>query len=414
MLIRIPVKEAKLGMYIHEVCGSWLEHPFWRSHFLLDSEADLKRLKGSGVTEIWVDDTKGKSPERKNQAMTELEATASVDAILAVQEEAQHVAEILTELHEGPKKLSVEEELQQAKAVCHHAEEQVKSLFTQARLGKALDKQGSINIVEEISNSIFRNQSALISLARIKTKDDYTYLHSVAVCALMISLARQLKLDEKTIQLAGLGGLLHDIGKIRIPLSVLNKPSSLTEEEFTVIQGHPSAGYNILKQGGDFPDEVLDVCLHHHEKMDGSGYPDKLGADKISLMAKMGAVCDVYDAITSDRPYKAGWRPGTAIRKMAEWSKGHFDQKVFHAFVKAVGIYPTGSLVKLSSGHLAVVCDQEEGALLKPVVKLVYSIHQEQRMNPEHLNLNHHDNEIVSQEDPTKWGFEDIDSLWRD
>ena len=414
MLIRIHVKEAKLGMYIHEVCGSWLEHPFWKSHFLLDSEADLKRLKGSGVTEIWIDDTKGKSPERKSDSMTELEATASVDAILAVQEEAQHVAEVLTELHASPKKLSVADEMKQAEDVCHHAEEQVKHLFTQARLGKALDKEGSLNIVEEISNSIFRNQNALISLARIKTKDDYTYLHSVAVCALMISLARQLKLDEKHIQLAGLGGLLHDIGKIRIPLSVLNKPSSLTEEEFAVVQGHPSAGYHILKQGGEFPEEVLDVCLHHHEKMDGSGYPDRLVANQISLMAKMGAVCDVYDAITSDRPYKAGWRPGTAIRKMAEWSKGHFDEKIFHAFVKALGIYPTGSLVKLSSGHLAVVCDQEEGALLKPVVKLVYSIHQEQRIDPEHINLSHHDHEIVSQEDPAKWGFEDIDSLWRD
>jgi len=414
MLIRIHVKEAKLGMYIHEVCGSWLEHPFWKSHFLLDSESDLKRLKGSGVTEIWIDDTKGKSPERKSQAMTEVEAKASVDAILAVQEEAQHAAEVITELHHSPKKLSVAEELKQAEEVCHHAEEQVKNLFNQARLGKALDKQGSINIVEEISRSIFRNQNALIGLARIKTKDDYTYLHSVAVCALMISLARQLKLDENTIQLAGLGGLLHDIGKIRIPLSVLNKPSSLTEDEFTIIKGHPMAGYNILKQGEEFPEEVLDVCLHHHEKMDGSGYPDKLGGDKISLMAKMGAVCDVYDAITSDRPYKAGWRPGMAIRKMAEWSKGHFDERIFHAFVKAIGIYPTGSLVKLSSGHLAVVCDQEEGALLKPVVKLVYSIHQERRIDPEHINLNHNDHEIVSQEDPAKWGIEDIDALWRD
>jgi len=414
MLIRINVKEATLGMYIHEVCGSWLEHPFWKSHFLLDSEADLKRLKGSGVSEVWIDDSKGKSPQYQSQSMSEVEATASVDAILAVQEEAQHVAEVLVEIHEGPKKLSVAEEMKQAEEICERAEEQVKHLFTQARLGKALDRSGSVNIVEEISHSIFRNPNALISLARIKTKDDYTYLHSVAVCALMISLSRQLGLDEKTTQLAGLGGLLHDIGKIRIPLSVLNKPSSLTEEEFTVIQGHPSAGFNILKESGEFPDEVLEVCLHHHEKMDGSGYPDKLMGDRISMMAKMGAVCDVYDAITSDRPYKAGWRPGTAIRKMAEWSKGHFDEKVFHAFVKAVGIYPTGSLVKLSSGHLAVVCDQEEGALLKPVVKLVYSIHQEQRIDPEHMNLSHHDHEIVSQEDPSKWGFQDIDSLWRD
>lgn len=414
MLVKINVKEVQMGMHIHEICGSWLEHPFWRTQFLLDSESDLKRLRESGISELWVDTSKGISPEPKLESTTEAETIASVDAMLAIQEQAQHVAEVLIEAHEAPQKISIAEEMKQAAEVCQQAEEQVKHLFTQARLGKALDTEGSINIVEEISHSIFRNPNALISLARIKTKDDYTYLHSVAVCALMISLSRQLGLDEKMVQTAGLGGLLHDIGKIRIPLAVLNKPSSLTEDEFAIVQGHPSAGFHILQHNGGFPQEVLEICLHHHEKVDGSGYPDKLTGDRISLMAKMGAVCDVYDAITSDRPYKVGWRPGTAIRKMAEWSKGHFDEKIFHAFVKAVGIYPTGSLVKLSSGHLAVVCDQEEGALLKPVVKLVYSIHEEQRIDPEHINLSHHDHEIVSQEDPARWGFQDIDEIWRD
>jgi putative nucleotidyltransferase with HDIG domain len=268
--------------------------------------------------------------------------------------------------------------------------------------------------VDEISSSVMRNPGALISLARLKTADDYTYMHSVAVCALMVALAGQLRLDEEQIRAAGMSGLLHDLGKAMMPMEVLNKPGKLTDEEFTIIKSHPVEGHRLLVEGGTVGEIPLDVCLHHHEKVDGTGYPHHLKGDEISLFAKMGAVCDVYDAITSNRPYKAGWDPAESIRKMTEWSKGHFDERIFQGFVKSIGIYPTGSLVRLTSGRLAVVVEQSEKSLLAPRIKAFFSTKSLTYVTPELIDLSRPGvaEKITSREDAAKWGIKNIDQFW--
>lgn len=281
-------------------------------------------------------------------------------------------------------------------------------------MGKAVDAAGAQRLVDEISDSVARNASALISLARLKTADDYTYMHSVAVCAMMIALARQLGLDEAQTRSAGLAGLLHDLGKARMPMEVLNKPGKLTESEFGVMKSHPVEGHQMLLAVGNVDPIALDVCLHHHEKTDGSGYPKGLKGDEISLFAKMGAVCDVYDAITSNRPYKAGWDPAESLRKMAEWAKGHFDHQVFQAFVKSLGIYPIGSLVRLGSGRLAVVVEQSSRSLTMPLVKAFYSTKSDLRIPPELIDLSvpNCSDKIAGREDPAQWKFPDLNELW--
>ncbi len=246
-------------------------------------------------------------------------------------------------------------------------------MFKEVRMGKALNIASTMQVVDEISDSISRNKNAFVSLARLKHKDDYTYMHSIAVCALMVALAKELNLSSDEARLAGLAGLLHDIGKVGVPLEVLNKPGALTQEEFTLVKMHPVHGHALLTQAQVTEPIILDVCLHHHEKMNGRGYPHQYRDSDISLFAKMGAVCDVYDAITSNRPYKAGWEPGVSLQRMAGW-EGHFDVKVFKAFVKSVGIYPIGSMVKLKSGRLAVVIDQNNHALLTPIVKVFFQL----------------------------------------
>jgi len=400
MLKKIAVEQLTLGMHIHEFCGSWMDHPFWRAKFVLEDPADLHQIKTCGIQELWIDVKKGLDVAGSTKQEAEAEIDAALEQIAAPKEEVVRV--------------SMAEEVKRAAKICAKSKEAVVSMFQEVRMGKAVDHEAAGALVEEIANSVLRNPGALISLARLKTADDYTYMHSVAVCALMVALSHQLDLDEKSTREAGMAGLLHDLGKAVMPMEVLNKPGKLTEEEFRIIKSHPVEGHRLLVEGGGAGAMSLDVVLHHHEKVDGSGYPKGLKDAEISLYAKMGAVCDVYDAITSNRPYKAGWDPAESIRKMAEWSNGHFDERVFQAFVKSIGIYPIGSLVRLRSGRLGIVVDQTDKSLLSPKVRVFFSTKSNTHIPPEvvDLSLPGSTEKIAGREDPEKWGFLDLDKMW--
>jgi HD-GYP domain-containing protein (c-di-GMP phosphodiesterase class II) len=204
------------------------------------------------------------------------------------------------------------------------------------------------------------------------------------------------------------------MGKAKIPLEVLNKPGKLTPAEYQLVKDHPRLGHEMLLQGGVASPAALDVCLHHHERPDGQGYPEGLSGDAFSLLARMGAVCDVYDAITSNRPYKEGWLPADSIAKMAEWTRaGKFDAAVFRAFIDCVGIYPVGSLVRLSSERLAVVVEHNPEAPVTPRVKVFYSLRSQMTVPVENLDLSRSGcrDRIVGRESNAHWRFPFLDKL---
>lgn len=404
MLKTIAVKDVRMGMYIHELKGPWMEHPFWRTKFVLKDTEDLQKLRASNLQEVVIDIAQGldvlPEPEDVEHRLTDKEmAMLELDPISGKEALAKRVPTTL------------ENERQQAAKVIASSRRAIASMFKDLRMGKAIETEAVMPIVEEISASVARNVHALISLVRLKTADDYTYMHSVAVCALMTALARELKLSENEVKQAGLAGLMHDMGKAGIPLQILNKPGSLTDTEFSVVREHPQLGHDMLVKANICDPVTLDVCLHHHEKMDGSGYPEKLTSDQISLFAKMGAICDVYDAVTSTRAYKPAWEPGMALRRMASWS-GHFDPVVFKAFVKSLGIYPIGTVVILKSGRLAVVVRQNADSLLKPVVKAFFSTKSKIHIPVVELDLSKNADEIVGNESAATWGIGNIDHLW--
>lgn len=288
----------------------------------------------------------------------------------------------------------------------------VRALLDDARLGKAIGGGAVAGIVEEINASVAENAAAIISLARIRDSDSFTYAHSVAVCALMANLARRMDMDAGAQQELGIAGLLHDVGKMLIPKEILNKPGRLTDAETEVMRGHVTRGHELLKKGGNLPQAALEVCLSHHEKIDGTGYPDKLAGPQIGLAARMGAVCDVYDAVTSNRPYKEAWSPAECLASMFTW-QGHFDEDILSLFIRSVGIYPVGSLVRMRSGRLGVVVEQYEADLTKPTVRIFHCIATGARLTPNDLALaDNRDDAIVTREQPRKWGFDDWDTLW--
>jgi putative nucleotidyltransferase with HDIG domain len=401
MLKTVSTKQVRLGMFIQELKGAWIDHPFWKKAFKLEDISDLTKLQASVIKEVVIDTSKGLDVEVLSE-----NAASTLSALAETQQEAPASPP-------KQKKVTAAEEQERAKWVINASKEAVASMFDDVRMGKAVNAEAALQVVDDIAASVERNLNALVSLVRLKNQDEYTYMHSVAVCALMVALAKELDLSESETKQAGLAGLLHDIGKAGIPIEVLNKPGALTDEEFALVKLHPERGHAMLLQANINDEVTLDVCMHHHEKINGTGYPHKLGSDEISIFAKMGAVCDVYDAITSNRPYKDGWEPGVSLQRMAQWTE-HFDDRIFKAFVKSVGIYPIGSMVKLKSGRLAVVIDQSPKSLLTPIVKVFFSTKSKLRIKVELVDLSKlsAQDSIVGHENPSAWGIHDIHEIW--
>ncbi len=397
MLKKIHVNDIRLGMYIQELCGSWMDHPFWKKSFKLTDPNELHTLQNCAVQELWIDTSKGLDVESPAQVISTGEVKKEIE--LELQQAIESSQKVET-------RISIHEELESARKLHAKSKAAVTSMFNEVRMGNALKVSEAEPLVDEISQSISRNPEAFLNLVRLKNVDDYTYMHSVAVCALMIALGKQLGLSGQSLKDAGTAGLLHDVGKMMIPGKVLNKPGKLTDEEFNIIKDHPRKGWEILNISKGANAVALDVCLHHHERVDGKGYPEGISGDDLSLFARMGAVCDVYDALTSNRCYKNGWAPAETIRKMAEWKDGHFDERIFHSFVKTIGIYPSGTLVKLKSGRLGVVIEQTEKSLLTPIVKVFFSTKANEPFIPETIDLTKSPDSIVNVESAEKWGFD--------
>jgi HD-GYP domain-containing protein (c-di-GMP phosphodiesterase class II) len=408
MLKKIPVDQLRTGMYLHGLCGKWVDHPFWKTKFVLDDPRDLAKLRESSIEECWIDVSKGPDVAA---VVAPVEPPAPTPVVAAPQVPVPVAAPVAAESAPA----SMADELKRASALVNQSREQVMSMFQEARMGRTVEAEACLPLVADITSSVWRNPGALISLARLKTHDDYSYMHSVAVCALMVSLARQLGRDEAQARELGLAGLLHDMGKASMPLDILNKPGKLTNAEFDIIKSHPKRGHDLLLGGSATPAVALDVCLHHHERPDGKGYPFGLAGDALTLSARMGAVCDVYDAVSSNRPYKAAWDPADSISRMSVWAKdGQFDTMVFAAFVKSLGVYPVGSLVRMRSGRLAVVVEQSGGQLLRPWVKVFYSTKSQMPVPTELLDTGDArcTDQIAARESNETWKFPHLDELW--
>lgn len=275
------------------------------------------------------------------------------------------------------------------------------------KAGEPIDITPLAAVAEEMVDTMFTHGDAMLCLARIRAKDAYLMEHSMNVAILLANFGRYLGLERNVLKELTLGGLLHDVGKIMTPDEVLNKPGKLTDEEFGVMRQHVVHSYDILSNTAGITPTMLEVAANHHERLDGTGYPQRLKGEQLSLYTRMSGIVDVYDAVTADRVYKQGMQPTQAFRILLKGVDLHFDADLVTRFIKCMGVYPVGTLVQLSNQRLAIVMQRNEQQPLKPVVKVIYHAGHRHYLEVQWLDLakNGVQETIESTVDPKEFGI---------
>lgn len=401
MIKKIPVGQLKIGMHVSDFNAGWLEHPFVLNSMLMESDVHLQKVRSAGIRELYIDTDKGMDV---GDAPTVQEADRLVRQEMEQQTGAVRPAGMLP-------RASLAEEMHRARNTFNEATRIIRGIMEDARLGRQLDLAAAKPTVEKIAASVMRNSNAMMTMRRLQHHDDHTFLHSVSVCTMLTTFGKVMEMDAQSLHDMALGALIHDVGKMRVSMGVLNKPSQLSAEEYTHMKSHVNLGSDLIRRTPGIPALALEPLELHHERYDGSGYPKGLKGEEISLVGRMTAIVDVYDAITSDSVYRKAISPAAAVQKLFEWSKFHFDPVLTQVFVKSMGIYPVGTLVKLESGRLGVVIEQDEKSLLTPRIKVIFDSRRNYYISPEVVDLAKPlgaggGDRIVGYELPEKWGID--------
>ncbi len=342
---KVNVSDLKWGMYVCELDRPWSETSFFFPGFAITSEEDIKVL-------------------RRRCRYVYIKAEPD----FRIFEE--------TSVHERPKRgyqdqTRLEDEVEAIREVHQQATTLIYTIMDDAHLGKSIDTATAKKLVARMAKSVLRNPDALICFTQLKKQDDYTALHSLRVSILALAFGRHLGFEEEELNLLGMGALLHDIGKMRVPNAILNKPGKLTQREVEVMQSHVPAGVQILERTQDIPSKAIEVARLNHERYNGTGYMKQLKRDQIGLFGLLGAIVDVYDALTSDRVHQDALSPLDALWKMYEWRVRDFHPALVEQFIQCMGIFPIGSVVILNTGEVGVVRTMNRAQRLKPEVVLV-------------------------------------------
>jgi HD-GYP domain-containing protein (c-di-GMP phosphodiesterase class II) len=402
MIKKIPVDNLRPGMYVHDLGCRWMEHPFLRSRFRIGNKDQIRQIAEAGIGEVCIDTERGLdvpdcSPREEPGAQLQRELVSADSAPVS------------------PLRAGVDEEFHHARRIYDEAKRVIHDLMRDVRLGRQTSIDRSEPMLEKIAGSILRNPGPMLALCRLKSNDEYTFVHSLSVGALMMMFWR-IPGEEQTMREVGLGGLLHDVGKMTIPDAILNKRGRLTDEEFATMQDHVNAGLGILRATPGVTGTALDIVAQHHERPDGRGYPAGLKVEQISRFGQMAAIVDVYDAITSDRVYRAAMSPPEAMKQILEWTPDHFNPELVRTFIAAVGIYPTGTLVMLESGRVAVVIQHNADKPLQPCVRVLYDSLRGSHVEPHDLDLARSmghggADRVLRHEPPGKWSFNALSYL---
>ena len=359
------VNQLAIGMYVVELDRPWLDTPFLFQGFELKTEEDIQAVRDN-CDYVYIDTTKRKK------------------AIIPVAEQNQINIHSVLGYGSPPAKLSIfEKEVSQTEKVYENSRILVADFMTKIALGGGIDSKLAKEAVAECVNSVLHSPDAMLWVTQLKNKDEYTAQHSMNVCVLSIVLGRQLNLSEKNLNIVGLCGMMHDMGKILIPLEVLNKPGKLELAEMEIMKTHTTLGCELLKSSDDMHPSAIQVALNHHERLDGKGYCRHIKQTGISHFARMVAIADMYDAMTSDRVYQSGRAHLEATNAMISLAGSHLDPALVVKFIESIGVYPPGCLVELTNGVIAMVIEINEKTKLRP--KIITLLDEEKNPSPEQV-----------------------------
>ncbi len=400
MTKKVKVDDLRVGMFVERFGRSWMHHPFVFNSALIKDRETIDKLREWGIKHVYIDPEQSVDEVEETVAETcEPEPPVGLEQVVSDEpfppglEPANHVP--------------LDEELVRARQIKEEAVSLARKFLHAVQDGGKVEVDEVNQLVLEMDSSIRGNKDALLVLMRLRSKDDYTYVHSVSVGALLVAFSRAMGFDDETTRVLGLGGVLHDVGKMSVPLDVLNKPGKLTDEEYGMMKEHVLHCQGILKASDRVPQEAIFVATQHHERFDGTGYPYGLKGEEISIGGQMAAICDVFDALTSDRCYRRGIEQIEVLRMLFNMGEKHFDAGLVQKFIKCIGVYPVGTLVQLESGLLGVVVESTD-ELLRPVVRVFYDVRQDWPIVQRSIDLSKTTgregaDRIVSYENPRKW-----------
>ena len=285
-------------------------------------------------------------------------------------------------------KTKLTKELKQAKQIFDESKDVQKKVFSQALSGATLELAPVIDVCNKGIDAIFNNPDSLACIVNIREKDEYLLEHSVSVSVYMTLFARYFEFEREVIEKLSVGAFLHDIGKIKIPDEILNKPGKLTDDEFTVMKTHANHSIDIIKKIPDISELSLEIAALHHEKLNGKGYPFQVKAENINIYGRMIAICDIFDALTATRVYKKGFSHPKAFAILRELAQQeHLDAELVDHFIKCIGVFPVGSLVQLNSKKLAMIEERNDSNPVKPKVRCFYNVTANDFIDAEDIDL---------------------------
>jgi HD-GYP domain-containing protein (c-di-GMP phosphodiesterase class II) len=370
--MRVESNHLEVGMYVCELDRPWLDSPFMFQGFRVETDAQLRKVR-KFCDFVYVDQARSGLPEAEGPVLVRPDGVALETPEVRRRRFPKRHLELTDRpiALRYPIKAKIEEELPKASAIRKRAVEEVHELFHCVESGRLPDTRGALESAKQMVESIIRNPDAMVWMSQLKDKDQYTAIHCVNVCTLAVAFGRHLGMPEGELFHLGLGALLHDLGKLRVPSDILNKPGKLTRDEFTVMKQHPTEGKNLLMSSGVIPDASLEVAYTHHERMDGRGYPRGLKGHQLSLFTKIVAIVDVYDALTSERVYHEGMSAEDALGKIYEWGARDLDADLVEKFIQSVGLFPVGCQVELTDGQIGVVLEANRLMPRRPKVLIL-------------------------------------------